>query len=771
MTARVRLLLIWLGALLLGGAWAITHISLRTDLSLFLPQGTAPEQRLFLEEMNQGPASRLLLLSIAGGTPETRVVLSQKLAAGLRTSNAFERVENGAPRSFAPDPVLFEYRYLLRNIADTDPFSVPGLRSALEQRLSELHAPFPNPFQSQLASDPTGTFSAWLMRNLAQDTLSKPLGVWTTRDEQQALLVVMTRAGGLELDQQAAALQRIHRDFEALNPDQAHHLVISGPGVFAVSSHDVIHHESQLLSMIASLAIALMLWLAYRYPPYLLYAALPLATALLSASVVCHFMFGELHGITLAFGITLLGVTIDYPIHLFSHLHNPAHAKSEMRAIWPTLRLGVITTCVGYLVLVTTEFIGLRQLGVFTLTGLAAAAVVSRLLLPRLFPEPFASPEPRGLGLLQGFLMKRRWPVVVTLGLGLLSLLLVSRLGTDLWQDDIASLSPLPKKLLQQDRALRAEMGRAEPNHFLILQGRDVEDLLATSERLRQRLQSAPDASFANLDLPSDHLPSQARQQVLQEQLPDRPTLAQRLKQAMQGLPFRDTAFTPFLDAVEHSRTLAPLSYPQALQTGLKDQLQSSIRTGSDGAWALIPLHSAQDPHQLAAFIQQTLPEVRYLNLRQETSRLVGDFREKMLKRVALGGLFMLLLLWYGLRSLRRALLTLLPIAVAILVTVAILFGSGESLNLFHLISLMLVLGIGLDYSLFFNRRDQDPGRLRTLHALTICAISTSGVFAILASSSIPVLRAIGMTVAIGVALSYFSTYALSRGWTGYADR
>ncbi|MET0089457.1 MAG: MMPL family transporter [Candidatus Thiodiazotropha sp.] len=771
MSAQLRLLLIWLGALLLGGGWAVTHINLRTDLSLFLPHGTAPEQRLFLEEMNQGPASRLLLLGIGGGSPETRVALSQKLAAGLRDSDEFERVENGAPRSFEADPILFEYRYLLQDPGKSDPFSVQALRSALEQRLSELRAPFPNPFQSQLSADPTGAFSSWLMGNLAQDTLHKPLGVWTTRDEKQALLVVLTRAGGLDLDQQALALQGIHSTFDRLNPDRIHSLVVSGPGVFAVSSRVVIQYESQLLSLIASLAIALMLWLAYRYPPYLLYAVLPLATALLSASLVCYFIFGELHGIAMAFGITLLGVTIDYPIHLFSHLRSQAHAKADMLAIWPTLRLGVITTCVSYLVLISSEFSGLQQLGTFTLTGLAAAAAVSRVLLPRLFPEPFASPEPRGLAVLRGFMQRRRWPAWVTLGLGLISLILIFRPGAVLWQDDIASLSPLPKQLLQQDRTLRAALGRAEPNHFLVLHGVDVETLLQTSGRLRERLSAAPDDRFAKLDLPSDHLPSQARQRRLQQQLPDRPTLEDHLKQAMRDLPFRENAFTPFIEAVGKSRTLPPLSYPKALKTGLKDRLQSSIRINSDGARALVPLQGAQDPVRLVEFINQTLPEIRYLNLRQETSGLVGDFREKVLKRVTLGGLFMLLLLWYGLRSLQRALLTLLPIAVAILITVATLLSIGESLNLFHLISLMLVLGIGLDYSLFFNRRDHDPEQLRTLHALTICAISTCGVFAILASSSIPVLSAIGMTVAIGVGLSYFSTYALSRGWTGSADR
>ena len=76
---------------------------------------------------------------------------------------------------------------------------------------------------------------------------------------------------------------------------------------------------------------------------------------------VTALLFGEVHGLTLAFGVTLLGVTIDYPIHLFSHLHPGELPVDAMRRIWKTLRLGAITTCIGYLALVSTDFTGLQH--------------------------------------------------------------------------------------------------------------------------------------------------------------------------------------------------------------------------------------------------------------------------------------------------------------------------------------------------------------------------------------------------------------------------
>ena len=82
----------------------------------------------------------------------------------------------------------------------------------------------------------------------------------------------------------------------------------------------------------------------------------------------------------------------------------------------------------------------------------------------------------------------------------------------------------------------------------------------------------------------------------------------------------------------------------------------------------------------------------------------------------------------------------------------AVLRGLGVEMNLFHLVALILAAGLGLDYALFFEHAGDDRAeQLRTLHAVIVCSLTTLLVFALLALSSIPVLRAIGSTVAIGV--------------------
>ena len=94
----------------------------------------------------------------------------------------------------------------------------------------------------------------------------------------------------------------------------------------------------------------------------------------------------------------------------------------------------------------------------------------------------------------------------------------------------------------------------------------------------------------------------------------------------------------------------------------------------------------------------------------------------------------------------------------------AVLRLTGQLLSLFHLVSLLLVVGISIDYGLFFSRGDADADlRGRTFHGLSVCVLSTVSVFGILATSRLPVLNAIGTTVAVGVALSFLAAMLLAR--------
>jgi predicted exporter len=192
--------------------------------------------------------------------------------------------------------------------------------------------------------------------------------------------------------------------------------------------------------------------------------------------------------------------------------------------------------------------------------------------------------------------------------------------------------------------------------------------------------------------------------------------------------------------------------------------VQSLLAT-RDGEWhAIIPLRGVRDPARLRTLAGRLPAEARasFLDLKAESDRLIGGYRAQALALAGLGALAIALLLCFGLRGVRKALRVMLPVYAAIAMTVACLGLLGIGLSLFHLVSLLLVLGIGLNYSLFFSQAepgtDSEQG---TSLALSVCFLTTFAAFGCLASSRIPILSAIGLTVTLGCALSLLNSMML----------
>ncbi len=146
---------------------------------------------------------------------------------------------------------------------------------------------------------------------------------------------------------------------------------------------------------------------------------------------------------------------------------------------------------------------------------------------------------------------------------------------------------------------------------------------------------------------------------------------------------------------------------------------------------------------------------VSFLDLKAGSESLVADYREESLVWLALGMAVALAVLFLGLRAPGRVLRVMIPVGLSVLLTATVLSLSGTALSLFHLLSLLLVGGVGLDYALFFNRHAAEgEDRLRTIKANVFCAATSVTVFTILAFSRIPVLQGIGSTVAVGTVFS-----------------
>ncbi len=759
--------LVWLLAAL-GCGWIVATTPVTADLTAFVPRAD-PVADLLLEQLRSGPTTRLMLIGLAGDSEVARATVSRRLAEHLKNNERFTRVANGADALPEADlQTLFTHRYQLSPTVAPERFTTVGLRAALEQRLRELQSPLAVLQKRWLPGDPTGELLTLLrVWRGGVGEPAKRLGVWFSPDGEHALLLAETRASGYDLAGQRAAVAAVRASFAAAGAGAEVKLTMSGPGVLATLAEDQVRAEAELRSTLATVAMVLILIGVYRSARTVWVGALPMLVALLAGAAAVDLLFGKMYMITLAFSITLLGETLDYPTYLFSHRRSGETVEETLCQLWPTLRLCAATTLLGCLAMITPDFPGLSQLGVFTLAGIAAAVATTRWLLPALLPSGWIPPRPGEIGAWADRLLEPRPKLALAFGaLGVLLLTVLIVRAPPLWEDDIAALSPAPRALLRLDQELRAALGAPEVGRLIVIAASDAETALRHGERIAAWLDARrAEGALDGYDGPMRYLPSQQTQQWRQAQLPTPETLETHLANATTGLPFKSGLFQPFLDAVAAARAAPPLRPEDLRGTLLGTRLDALLLAGERGWSALLPLSGVRDARALIGGLPQAADsQAHYLDLRVETNRLVADFRDTALIRFGWGAALIVAVVWVGLRSWRGVAAALLPVLLALVVVVAALLALGERLSLFHLVSLLLVLGIGVDYGLFFSRPGADPAaRRRTLHALLVCCGSALTVFILLSTSALPALHAIGLTVSLGVMASFVAALTLAR--------
>ena len=182
----------------------------------------------------------------------------------------------------------------------------------------------------------------------------------------------------------------------------------------------------------------------------------------------------------------------------------------------------------------------------------------------------------------------------------------------------------------------------------------------------------------------------------------------------------------------------------------------------------MLPLRGVADSRAVAAAIAGVdNKELLFLDLKAESDQLLASYLHEALTLSFAGSAAIVVLLSFSLRSPRRTVAVLVPLAAAVICTAALLLSEAGRLSIFNLFGLLLVAAVGSNYCLFFERDtpDSDPlARRRMVASLVIADLCTVVGFGILSFSAIPVLHGIGLTVAIGACLSLLFGAILSAG-------
>lgn len=792
---RARVLLVWLGSVAFA-VIVIARAHYSTDLSAFLPAHPTPTQQLLVDQLRNGPVSRTILIALEQGDLASRAGISLKLVELLRKDPEFSSVNNGAALAGQSDrEFLFQHRYLLSEAVNAQRFTAAGLADAIRDTIDDLASPAGLLFKSLLPRDPTGE-----LLNIIDQLGSLPQpesrdGVWVSGDGARALAIAQTEASGSDTDAQSRAIAAIRAAFAAAaaaagSPQSGAKRVqlrLSGPGVFAVAARAKIERAAIRLSIASGILVVTLLLLVYRSLRALGLGLLPVATGALAGIGAVALGFSAVHGITLGFGITLIGESVDYSIYFFVQSREKTGVAGSWQHLWwPTIRLGMLTSVCGFASLLPSGFPGLKQLGVYSIGGLIAAALVTRYVLPALLPAGFTIRDVKPVGLRVGGLLQGAQNLsggaIILCGAALAALAagVLYHDRASLWNRELSALSPISAEEQNYDAKLRADLGAADVRDLVIVSGPDVESILRGAEHAARALKSlVDDKVIGGFENPAAYLPSMATQESRRSSLPGAAELRANLNQAVEGLPLRADRLQPFLEDVEATRHAALVTPRDLAGTSFAAGFDALVLHQNDQWNALLPLRAATaggsvDLGKVVAALEHAhVDEARVLDLKQESDAMYDSYLAEAIHFSLAGFLALTVLLMIALRSPLRVARVLAPLVLAVLTVAAGLAIAGVQLTILHLVGMLLIVAVGSNYALFFDRQansEEAGDEALTLAALVIANASTVIGFGLLSFSQVPVLVALGATVAPGTFLALlFAAIGFRGGRTAHA--
>lgn len=494
---------------------------------------------------------------------------------------------------------------------------------------------------------------------------------------------------------------------------------------------------------LASVAgVFLLVLFMFRSPLPLLLCALSVGIGALAGTVATLLAFGEIHLMTLVLSISIVGISADYTLYFLTErmVHGRQSTPlASLQKLLPALSMALLTTVVAYLALLIAPFPGLQQLAVFAAAGLSAACITVICWYPQLSRRLPVRPAP-GLTLILNWLHAWRHRPLLRYGLpGAVLLLVVAGFSQLKVDDDIGQLQALPVALQQQEQRIAALTGQHNDQKWLVVYGANAEQLLQRIELLQPKLAEAKQqgvlADYRLLPLPS-----------LQRQQENIALLQRVAPQVMNNLQQAELVLsTPDL-------TPEWVSPQQWLGSVVSEGWRLLWLTLPDGrSAALVPVNGVKNSAMMKTLAEQ-VPGTGWIDRKTEFSDLFGQYRLYLSYLLALSvAAIALIYLWrFGLRhGLRCMVPTLLSLGSGI----AVLALSGHTLNLFSLLALVLVLGIGINYTLFFTNPRGTP--TTSMFAIFMAVFTTQLTFGMLVLSHTQAISSFGIVLSSGIAVAF----------------
>lgn len=746
------------------GLWALLHIALIVAVVLSYPwkinrnlysivpeSETTPEIHVAETALSSKTSSQIMLF-VGDSDFAVAKLAAEKIGHTLLSSKQIESASWTVNPSTMKDisDYLFANRFALQDPSVLQMDDTVAADYFFGKALARVFGAFPMSDLSRLEEDP------YLLSQNAEERvlMRSPMSMsqLTLRDDHlvvedsgrtyvfiQAKISMETSAFASEdhilgvLDDKIEALQE---EYPNLRVEK------SGVPFHSYSSSEQAQVEVAWISGISTVAVLLLLLVVFRSAIPIVTTLASIGVAILAAIGATLATFHEIHIFTFIFGTSVIGVSIDYALHHF------ADRNSQIKS----MLLGFMTTELSYIALVIVDFPILRQMAFFSMVGLASALLSVLLVFP-MVSERMGNRDALPIRVAQialaGYSKLERIPkiaryIIFALAAGALIPGFV-KLNV---QTDIRSMYTVAPELGASEMKISKWMNMGIAPTYFILSGESEEEVLKKEEALVEKLRLAEKDSLLKSHLAiSDIYPSKERRSRIKALLSN--SLPIRYKELCKQLKIKP--------AKNAQKKLFPENDPEP--SGL-DALPEQLQSMREMLWignisgkyysAVLPQHASEnfDPKQYA----DPKNGIYAVNKIQEVNGALTELSLTALSLVAFAyfAVFFILSFVYTWRDSLRVVRA--PV-LACLFTLSMFGYMQIPVNFFAITGLILVLGIGIDYALFF--KDARNNTDSTAFAVMLSAVTTLISFGTLSLSGFAPVSVLGLAVLLGISVCF----------------
>ena len=530
--------------------------------------------------------------------------------------------------------------------------------------------------------------------------------------------------------------------------------VFSGTPFHSYKSSKDASRDISIIGAVSMVAVVLILLAVFKSPVPILFSVAAILVSCATAFFASHLFFGKVHLLSLVFGTTLIGSCIDYSLHFFILWKADASLQSGFQIrdrLFKGLFLSLLSTEICYLLLIFAPFEFLKQISVFSFTGILSSFLTSVCIYPLV-----KIPVKRNLLQLPhvNLSKSKKLLTLILLFFSLLAVLLFNSKKIKI-SNDISSLYKMRGKL-KEDTILSARItGSLSPSWFIV-SGFSEEDVLQKEEKLLQESTACLDGAVST----SLFVPSKKRQEESKNAFKK---LLRFVAVQLVNEGFDDEEAQAFAEDLAKEFTLKENEYlsvkdvPEILKS-LTNNLWLG-KLGEEYFSVVMPCKvlSVSECKKVA----EEIDGVTFVNKAKDISASLDDLTLFVFKSFVLAFIIIILILkfFYSTRQIIK--IAAVPV-IGVFAIAAFFVVFKMSLEFFCLTGTMLVFGLGLDYIIYMmessNKKLESENASLEKFAVFLSFLTTAVSFGSLAFSSFVPSHVIGLAILVGLCAAFFTT-------------